>query len=209
MIARAVGGGFARSCRAPAKPAFGWRPRPGAPAPSRPRSCWRARFAAFGRLARLADRGLAQGMTMKPELLILAPMMPRVLETLERDYEAHRLWSAPDQAALLAEHGPRIRAIATTGGRGAEGALISALPKLEIIACYGVGVDAIDLPTARARGIKVTNTPDVLTDDVADLAMALLLATARRICAADRHVREGRWLKGDMPLTRKFSGSRV
>ncbi|MFO1057088.1 MAG: 2-hydroxyacid dehydrogenase [Dongiaceae bacterium] len=146
---------------------------------------------------------------MKPELLILAPMMARVLETLERDYQAHRLWTAPDKAALLAEIGPRIRAIATTGGRGAEAALIAQLPALEIISCYGVGVDAIDLPAARARGIAVTNTPDVLTDDVADLALALLLATSRRICAADRHVREGRWLKGDMPLTRKFSGSRV
>jgi D-3-phosphoglycerate dehydrogenase len=148
-------------------------------------------------------------MTMKPELLILAPMMARVLETLERDYRSHRLWSAPDKAALLAEVGPRIRAIATTGGRGAEAALIAQLPALEIIACYGVGVDAIDLPAARARGIAVTNTPDVLTDDVADLAMALLLATARRICVADRFVRDGRWLAGDMPLTRKFSGSRV
>jgi lactate dehydrogenase-like 2-hydroxyacid dehydrogenase len=148
-------------------------------------------------------------MMMKPELLILAPMMPRVLETLERDYQAHRLWTAPDKAALLVEVGPRIRAIATTGGRGAEAALIAALPRLEIIACYGVGVDAIDLPSARARSIVVTNTPDVLTDDVADLALALLLATSRRICVADRHVREGRWLEGDMALTRKFSGSRV
>ena len=146
---------------------------------------------------------------MKPQLLILAPMMARVLETLERDYVAHRLWSAPDSAALLAEIAPGIRAIATTGGRGAEAALIAALPKLEIIACYGVGVDAIDLPSARARGIVVTNTPDVLTDDVADLALALLLATARRTCAADRYVREGQWLKGDMPLARKLSGSKV
>ena len=67
------------------------------------------------------------------------------------------------------------------------------LPKLEIVACYGVGVDAIDLGRAKARGIRVTNTPDVLTEDVADMAWALLLATARRIPAGDAHVRGGAW----------------
>ena len=146
---------------------------------------------------------------MKPEVLIVAAMMPRVMETLASDFTAHRLWEAADQAALLASVGPRIRAIATTGGRGAEAKLIAALPALEIIACYGVGVDAIDLAAARARGIVVTNTPDVLTDDVADLGVALLLAASRRICQGDRHVRSGAWLKGDMALMRKFTGSKV
>ena len=146
---------------------------------------------------------------MKAEVLIVAAMMPRVMETLASDFTAHRLWEAADQAALLASVGPRIRAIATTGGRGAEAKLIAALPALEIIACYGVGVDAIDLAAARARGIVVTNTPDVLTDDVADLGVALLLAASRRICQGDRHVRSGAWLKGDMALMRKFTGSKV
>jgi hydroxypyruvate reductase len=146
---------------------------------------------------------------MKPEVLIVAAMMPRVMETLASDFDAHRLWEAPDQAALLASVGPRIRGIATTGGRGAEAKLIAALPALEIIACYGVGVDAIDLPAARARGIIVTNTPDVLTDDVADMGVALLLAASRRVCQGDRHVRSGAWLKGDLALARKFGGSKV
>src|SRR5215468_2928021 len=146
---------------------------------------------------------------MKPEVLIVAAMMPRVMETLASDFTTHRLWEAPDQAALLASVGPRIRGIATTGGRGAEAKLIAALPALEIIACYGVGVDAIDLAAARARSIVVTNTPDVLTDDVADLGVALLLAASRRIPQGDRHVRSSAWLKGDMALTRKFSGSKV
>jgi lactate dehydrogenase-like 2-hydroxyacid dehydrogenase len=146
---------------------------------------------------------------MKPEVLIVAAMMPRVMETLASDFTAHRLWEAADQMALLASIGPRIRGIATTGGRGAEAKLIAALPALEIIACYGVGVDAIDLAAARARGIVVTNTPDVLTDDVADLGVALLLAASRRICQGDRHVRSGAWLKGDMALMRKFTGSKV
>jgi hydroxypyruvate reductase len=146
---------------------------------------------------------------MKPEVLIVAAMMPRVMETLATEFTAHRLWEAADQAAVLASIGPRIRGIATTGGRGAEAKLIAALPALEIIACYGVGVDAIDLAAARARGIVVTNTPDVLTDDVADLGVALLLAASRRICQGDCHVRSGAWLKGDMALTRKFTGSKV
>src|SRR5215475_7363012 len=146
---------------------------------------------------------------MKPEVMIVAAMMPRVMDTLASDFTAHRLWEAADQAALLASVGPRIRGIATTGGRGAEAKLIAALPALEIIGCYGVGVDAIDLAAARARGIVVTNTPDVLTDDVADLGVALLLAASRRICQGDRHVRSSAWLKGDMALTRKFSGSKV
>ena len=146
---------------------------------------------------------------MKAELLIMAPMMSRVMATLASDYVAHRLWEAPEPATLLAELGPRIRAIATTGGRGAEAKVIAALPALEIIACYGVGVDAIDLPAARGRGIIVTNTPDVLTDDVADLGVALAIAASRRICQGDRYVRDGAWLKGDMALTRKFTGSKV
>jgi len=146
---------------------------------------------------------------MKAEVLIVAAMMRRVMDTLASEFTVHRLWEAADQAALLASIGPRIRGIATTGGRGAEAKLIAALPALEIIACYGVGVDAIDLAAARARGIVVTNTPDVLTDDVADLGIALLLAASRRICQGDRHVRSGAWLEGDMALTRKFTGSKV
>jgi len=146
---------------------------------------------------------------MKPDVLIAVGLMPQVMDTLAAEFATYRLWEAADQAALLAEIGPRVRAIATNGVRGAEGKLIAALPKLEIIACYGVGVDAIDLTAARARGIIVTNTPDVLTDDVADMAVALLLAASRRLSQGDRHVRSGAWLKGDMMLTRKFTGSRV
>src|SRR5262249_2146103 len=146
---------------------------------------------------------------MKPDVLIAVGLMPQVMDTLAAEFATYRLWEAADQAALLAEIGPRVRAIATNGVRGAEGKLIAALPKLEIIACYGVGVDAIDLAAARPRGIIVTNTPDVLTDDVADMAVALLLAASRRLSQGDRHVRSGGWLEGDMMLTRKFTGSRV
>src|SRR5258708_3052671 len=146
---------------------------------------------------------------MKPEVLIVAAMMSRVMDTLATEFTAHRLWEAADQAALLASIGPRIRGIATTGGRGAEAKLIAALPALEIIACYGVGVDAIDLAAARARGIVVTNTPDVLTDDVADLGVALLLAASRRICQGNRYVLSSACLVAHMRLAHKFSPTNV
>jgi lactate dehydrogenase-like 2-hydroxyacid dehydrogenase len=97
----------------------------------------------------------------------------------------------------------------TSGGAGIDRATIDRLPRLELIACFGVGVDAIDLVAARERGIAVTNTPDVLTGDVADLALGLLLATARRIVAGDRYVRSGAWSRGPMALASRVHGKRL
>jgi hydroxypyruvate reductase len=138
---------------------------------------------------------------MKPDLLIVAPLFAPTLAVLDANYTTHKLWLADDKPAFIAKIAGKIEAAATSGGKGMDAALINALPKLKIIACFGVGVDAIDLATASKRGIKVSNTPDVLTEDVADLAMGLLLATVRRIAQGDRHVREGKWLKGAMALT--------
>jgi hydroxypyruvate reductase len=146
---------------------------------------------------------------MKPEILMVAPMMPRFMAELERAYTVHRLWEASDRDLLLKKVGPNIKAITTNGASGASGALIAALPNLEIIVCYGVGVDAIDLPLARKRGIPVTTTPDVLTEDVADMALALLLATARQIVRGDQYVRTGQWATGEMALTRRVNGKRT
>ena len=129
----------------------------------------------------------------RPGVLIVVPYMQSLMETLADSYEIHRLWEAPDRAAFLAERASRIRAILTVGSLGAKADLIDALPNLEIICCNGVGTDAIDLAAARKRGIPVTNTPDVLTGDVADLAVGLALAVMRRIPAADAHVRSGAW----------------
>ncbi len=141
---------------------------------------------------------------MKPELVLVGPMMPHVMEALDEDFVVHRLWEAPDRDALLAQAAPRARAIGTSGHLGASAALMDALPKLEIIGCYGVGTDSIDLGHAAARNVVVTNTPDVLNDDVANMAIALLLATSRRICAGDRYVRAGKWLDSNMALTRSI-----
>jgi hydroxypyruvate reductase len=143
------------------------------------------------------------------EILATVPLAPGVMQTLNDTYVVHRLWEAPGGAALLAEHGSRIRGIATNGSVGAEAALLDQLPALEIISCFGVGVDAIDLAGAARRGIAVTTTPGVLVEDVADQALALLLAISRNLVAADRHVREGKWAFSELALTRRVSGKKA
>ncbi len=101
------------------------------------------------------------------------------------------------------EEAASIRGIARGGHFAIDGAFIAALPRLEIIANFGVGYDGIDLSACADRGIVVTNTPDVLTEEVADTALGLLLMTVRELSAAERHLRAGRWASdGSYPLTR-------
>lgn len=131
------------------------------------------------------------------------------MKDLDANYTVHRLWEVEDRDGYLADVGADIRAIATRGELGASAELMRTLPNLEIVSCYGVGTDAIDLAHARSRGIRVTNTPDVLTEDVADIALGLLLATARHIPQADAFVRSGQWGKSTMPLVTRVSGKRL
>jgi hydroxypyruvate reductase len=142
----------------------------------------------------------------KQEIVITAPMYPPTLTALDADFVTHRLWEAKDRAAFLAPLRDRVTAICTMGETGADAALMDALPKAKIIASNSVGVDAIDLAAAKARGIAVTNTPAVLTDCVADLGMALTLAVARRVVEADRYVRSGQWPKGALGFGTKLGG---
>lgn len=143
---------------------------------------------------------------MKRELLVVGPMYPATLAELEGTYITHKLWLAADRDALLGSLAERIEAAATSGTRGMDDATMAKLPKLKLISHFGVGVDSIDTDAAKRRGIMVSNTPDVLTDDVADLAVALVLAVARRMVVGDRYVREGKWLKGPMPLAQSVQG---
>ena len=106
---------------------------------------------------------------MKPEVLHIAPMVPGVEAALDAAYRVHRYFAAADRTALLAEAGARIRAVATDGHYGIAPEILAALPALELVASYGVGYDAIDTAACRARGVRVTNTPDVLNDAVAEL----------------------------------------
>jgi lactate dehydrogenase-like 2-hydroxyacid dehydrogenase len=145
----------------------------------------------------------------RPAVLMTGAYPAWDLDDMESRYHVLRLWEAPDPDTFLAEHGSEARAVATRGDLGASAALMRVLPNLEIVACYGVGTDAIDLAHAQAAGIRVTNTPDVLTADVADLAVALLLATARQIPQGDTHVRTGGWAAGPMVLTTRVSGKAV
>jgi lactate dehydrogenase-like 2-hydroxyacid dehydrogenase len=136
---------------------------------------------------------------MKPEVLVLAASPSAdVMAQLEALFDCHHLWRQPpgEQAAWLAGVAGGVRGVLTTGAIGIGAALLGQLPKVEIVAVNGIGVDAVDLQATRARGILVTNTPGVLTDDVADLALTLLLAAARRLPALESYVRSGAWEAG-------------
>jgi lactate dehydrogenase-like 2-hydroxyacid dehydrogenase len=146
----------------------------------------------------------------KPHVLQVGPYPEWDQTPLDAAFTIHRWWEAADKDALLAHVGPDIRAIATRGDLGASEAMIAACPNLEMISVFGVGYDAVHLASCHARGIKVSNTPDVLTEDVADIALAMLLALVRRTGQAEEWVRSGDWAaKGMFPLTRKVSGTRA
>jgi lactate dehydrogenase-like 2-hydroxyacid dehydrogenase len=137
----------------------------------------------------------------KPELLIASPMMPMIEEQLERHFTVERLYKAADKEKLLADFGPKVKVLGATPGGKVDAALMQKLPKLEIIGSFGVGYDAVDAKWAGEHGIVVTNTPDVLNEEVADTALGLLLATIRQLPQADAYVREGKWLAKPFPLT--------
>ncbi|MGH8797950.1 MAG: 2-hydroxyacid dehydrogenase [Caldimonas sp.] len=144
----------------------------------------------------------------KPDVLVVAKLWPPMLELLQGAYTVHDRTHQSDPAAFAAA-APRIRAIAASGESKVTRELIAQLPALEIVSVYGVGYDGVDVAAARERGVPVTHTPKVLNDDVADLAIGLMLAVARRIPQADRYVRDGRWPGGPAALGRKVSGTRL
>lgn len=145
---------------------------------------------------------------VKPgEVLIVGRLKPSLAATLTENYGALTLPAEP--AGFLREHGGTVRAVVTTGRFGVDAALMADLPALGAIVNFGVGYDTTDVAAASARGIQVSNTPDVLTDCVADTALGLYLDVLRRFSAADRFVREGRWEQGDFPLQHRASGRRV
>jgi len=142
------------------------------------------------------------------DVLAVSKLSPFYVPPLQAAYTLHDRLQELDPAAFAAV-APRLRAVAAGGESKVPGELIARLPGLEIISVMGVGYDGVDVAAAKARGVMVTHTPNVLNDDVADLALALMLAAARQIPAADRFVREGLWAKGPMPLARKMSGARL
>lgn len=147
---------------------------------------------------------------MTVPVLLMCPLYEPTQRELESTFEVHRYFGPDGGAAVLDALADRCRIAVTSGGRGIEAAVMERLPRLELVSCFGVGVDAVDRDYCRAHGIAVTNTPDVLTDDVADLAVALMLASLRQVVTADRWVRSGDWVKrGTMPLTQTVTRRKV
>lgn len=144
----------------------------------------------------------------QPEILVVAKLWPRYMDALQQAFIVHDRTHLAD-AGQFAAIAPRIRGIAASGESRVDAALLAQLPALEMISVFGVGYDGVDVAAARARGVPVTNTPDVLTEEVADLGIGLMLSIARRIPQADRFVRAGQWPSGPFPLTRKVSGARL
>jgi lactate dehydrogenase-like 2-hydroxyacid dehydrogenase len=137
----------------------------------------------------------------RPEVLLIGPLRPVLAKGLT-EFTVHSLAGATDRDALLASIA-HLRAMAVSAPvLPIDDALLTRLPKLEIISSFGVGYDHIDAVVAAKRGIVVTHTPDVLTEEVADTAIGLLLCTVRELPQGERHVRAGKWPKGNYPLSR-------
>ncbi|GAY23515.1 D-3-phosphoglycerate dehydrogenase [Sphingobium fuliginis] len=142
-------------------------------------------------------------------ILTYGPLYPYLDDGLARRFAVHALAADAHPDALPPE-AREARALVSFGSVGASAAIMDALPKLEMIGLFSVGYDKVDVDHARAKGIRVTNTPDVLTDDVADLAVGLLYATVRNIAANDRMVRAGDWARGvKPPLCGRVTGKRI
>ncbi len=146
---------------------------------------------------------------VKPDLLLIGPLIPHTMAQLEAAYTVHRYDLAADKEALIAELAPSLTAIATRGDYPLPGALMRRFPNVKIIASSGTGYDGVDVASARQLGIAVTNSPGAASECVADTAWALILATVRRTVFNDTYVRAGGWLKAPVPLTDKVWGERL
>ncbi len=143
----------------------------------------------------------------RPDILIATTLLPHLVTRLHQHFNCHDLTSL--EPAALAKVAPTIRGIACRGESKITREFMAQFPALELVSVFGVGYDGVDAVAARERGVEVTHTPDVLTDDVADFAMTLLLSTARQIVHADHYARSGAWKKGPHALTTKVTGSKL
>jgi hydroxypyruvate reductase len=146
---------------------------------------------------------------MSADIIVTAPLPSFLYDPLKADFRCHDYVQAADKPALLAAVGSKIRGLVQGGGTVTPTSLLDALPALEIISVFGVGYDGVPVDYCRARGLKVTNTPDVLTDDVADVAVALVMMTGRGFVRLNRFVHTGEWVKRGPELTTKLGGRTV
>jgi lactate dehydrogenase-like 2-hydroxyacid dehydrogenase len=146
----------------------------------------------------------------RPDVLVVWPILPEQMRQLDESYTLHRYDRAADKDAFLNGTAAAIRAVVTTGGKGFTADLLAKLPNLEVVASSGVGTDTLDLAACKARGVPVTNTPDVLNDDVADLALGLVIACLRQMPQGFAYVKSGDWARrGMMQLTTTLSGKTI
>ena len=146
---------------------------------------------------------------MDKNLLIMTEMPQYFVSLADKNFNTFKLWTKENEDHYLSEIKTEVDAIAVMGGYKITPELMKGMPNLKIIACYGVGYDAIDINCAKSLGIKVTNTPEVLNDEVADTAIALMLCVYKKIVAADNFARNNSWAKGEFPLTKKFTGTKL
>lgn len=142
----------------------------------------------------------------RPTVLQVGRFPARFNERLQRDYQLIRLWEQKD---FIAEHGAEVDIVVTSARYGCSAEQLAQMPNLKAICSFGVGHDSIAVEEAKARGIPISTTPEVLNECVADTAIGLIIDTARQFAASDQHVRQGNWLKGQYPLTRKVSGKKL
>ena len=146
---------------------------------------------------------------MQPDILVTAPLPPFLYEPLKADYRCHDYYQSSHKPGLLAAEGARVRGLVQGGGTLTPTELLDKVPKLEIISVFGVGYDGVPVAYCKKRGLKVTNTPDVLTDDVADVALGLILMTGRGFVRLNRFAQAGEWEKRGPELTTKLGGRKV
>ena len=141
----------------------------------------------------------------KPAILSTGPMMSLMVDRLEDAFEVHWLHKIADVSTFLTQQGPRIEGVCTGAHTGVKtnAAMMDRMPNLKVIGNYGVGYDSIDVPEAKKRGVIITNTPDVLTEEVADTTIGLLLMTIRELSKAEAWMRAGQWAAtgADYPFT--------
>ncbi|CAM4214238.1 MULTISPECIES: 2-hydroxyacid dehydrogenase [Lelliottia] len=142
-------------------------------------------------------------------VLLIAPVVESLQQQLASQFPLYRLYEQDDPITFLREQGENIAVVVTRGDVGVQNNVLEMLPHVGLVAIFGVGTDAVDLDYLRTRQISVTITSGVLTNDVADLAMGLLLSGARQLCQGDRFVREGRWANGGLTLGTQVSGKRI
>lgn len=140
---------------------------------------------------------------MKPDILYFGHFPDPIVAELHRRYIVHHYFKRPEPADIPADIAQRVRGVATEANRGITRAILDRLPNLEAVSVFGVGLDMVDVAAIRERGIPLGNTPDIIGPEVADLAIGMMLASARQIIFADHYARSGEWAaKGPIPFGR-------